>query len=168
MTACACAADQPSSAAVDDADLHFAASMDDCVFCRLAVGRGERSLIYEDDICYVILTTGPVTPGHSIVIPKAHAPYLRDLDDATWAHVCQIAKRLERAIACSGLKCEGTNLFLADGEAAFQEVFHLHLHVFPRYKGDSFRLVADWSNHPPRPELDEIAAQIRGSWVSAD
>ena len=142
--------------------------MDDCVFCRLAVGRGERSLIYEDDICYVILTTGPVTPGHSIVIPKAHAPYLRDLDDATWAHVCQIAKRLERAIACSGLKCEGTNLFLADGEAAFQEVFHLHLHVFPRYKGDSFRLVADWSNHPPRPELDEIAAQIRGSWVSAD
>lgn len=134
------------------------------MFCRLAEGRGERSLIYEDDVCYVILDIGPVTPGHSMVIPKARAPFLRDIDDATWTHVCLIAKRLERAIASSGLKCEGTNLFLADGKAAFQEVFHLHLHVFPRYIGDSFQLVADWSNHPPREELDAVASQIRTAW----
>ena len=100
-----------------------------------------------------------------MVIPKAHAAFLRDLDDATWAHVCLVAKRVERAIARSGLKCEGTNLFLADGEAAFPEVFHLHLHVFPRFTGDSFRIVADWSNHPPRAELDAVAAQIRAAWT---
>ena len=141
--------------------------METCVFCRIAVGREERSLIYEDDICYVIVDIRPVTPGHSMVIPKAHAAYLRELDDATWAHVCLIAKRLERALAQSGLRCEGTNLFLADGEAAFQEVFHLHLHVFPRYKGDAFQLVADWSNHPPRAELDAVASKIRASWADA-
>lgn len=141
--------------------------MDDCVFCRLAVGRGERSLIHEDDICYVILTTGPVTPGHSMVIPRVHAAFLRDIDDSTWAHVCLVAKRLERAIAASGVRCEGTNLFLADGAAALQEVFHLHLHVFPRYRGDGFRLVADWSVHPPRAELDAVAGQIRAAWSDA-
>ena len=69
--------------------------MDGCLFCRLAEGRGERSLIFEDDICFVIVDIRPVTPGHSLVIPKAHAAYFRDLDDATWGHVCLIAKRLE-------------------------------------------------------------------------
>ena len=141
--------------------------MDDCVFCRLAVGRGERSLIYEDDICYAILTTGPVTPGHSMVIPKVHAAFLRDLDDNMWSHAWLVAKRLERAIAASGVRCEGTNLFLADGEPAFQEVFHLHLHVFPRYRGDGFQLIADWSVHPPRAELDAVANKIKASWPRA-
>ncbi len=55
----------------------------------------------------------------------------------------------------------GINLFLADGEAAFQEVFHLHMHIIPRFKGDEFKISADWSVKPPREELDEIAAQIR-------
>ena len=56
---------------------------------------------------------------------------------------------------------KGSNLFLADGEAAFQEVFHTHLHVIPRFVGDTFRIDADWSITPSRPELDEIAAQVR-------
>lgn len=139
-------------------------SVNHCLFCRLAAGRGERSLIFEDETCYVIPTTGPVTTGHSMVIPKFHAPFLRDLDDVTWSHVCLVAKQLERAIAASGVQCEGTNVFLADGEAAFQEVFHLHLRVFPRYTGDSFQLVADWSVHPPRAELDDVARRIREAW----
>jgi histidine triad (HIT) family protein len=50
---------------------------------------------------------------------------------------------------------------LADGEAAFQDIFHVHMHVFPRYRGDPFKLVADWDIKPPREELDRVAAQIR-------
>jgi len=72
-----------------------------------------------------------------------------------------VAMRLARALRASGLRCEGINLFLADGEAAFQEVFHTHLHVFPRFSGDTFRIDADWSITPLRAELDEIAAQVR-------
>jgi histidine triad (HIT) family protein len=68
------------------------------------------------------------------------------------------------AIRESGLRCEGTNLFLADGEAAFQDVPHLHLHVFPRYSGDSFRVEADWSLRPSRTELDEVASRIRQAY----
>lgn len=132
----------------------------DCVFCDLVAGHGEKSVIFEDDVCIVIPTIAPVTTGHSMVIPKRHAPYLRDLDDETWLHVCRIAKRLERSIAASGIRCEGTNFFLADGEAAFQEIFHLHLHVFPRYKGDRFKIDADWTIRPSRAELDSVANTI--------
>lgn len=71
-----------------------------------------------------------------------------------------MAHRLGRALRLSGLRCEGVTLFLADGEAAFQEVFHVHLHVFPRFAGDSFRLQADWRVHERR-RLDETAAAVR-------
>ena len=74
-----------------------------------------------------------------------------------------VAQRLAAALRVSVLLCEGVNLFLADGEAAGQEVFHIHLHVFPRFAGDSFRIRADWSVMPSRAELDEIAARIRRS-----
>jgi histidine triad (HIT) family protein len=77
-----------------------------------------------------------------------------------------VAMRLAQALRASGLRCEGINLFLADGEAAFQEVFHTHLHVFPRFAGDSFRIDADWSNRSSRAELDVIAAQVREAYES--
>ena len=60
-------------------------------------------------------------------------------------------------------------MFLADGEAAGQEVSHVHLHVFPRFKGDTVRIEADWSVHPARDELDRTANRIRAAYeVSAD
>ena len=64
----------------------------------------------------------------------------------------------------SGLPCQGVNLFLADGEAAFQEVFHVHLHVLPRNRGDGFRIHAKWRT-PSRAELDSVAAQVRDGLV---
>jgi histidine triad (HIT) family protein len=71
-----------------------------------------------------------------------------------------VAHRLGRALRLSGLRCEGVNLFLAHGEAAFQEVFHVHLHVFPRFKGDPFRIEADWQMRE-RDLLGETAAAVR-------
>ena len=78
-------------------------------------------------------------------------------------HLLKITTRIEQAIRNSGVTCEGINLFLADDEAAFQDVFHLDMHVFPRFKGDSFKVDAGWSIKPSRKELDEIAARIRGA-----
>ncbi|MBP2048702.1 diadenosine tetraphosphate (Ap4A) HIT family hydrolase [Streptomyces griseochromogenes] len=71
-----------------------------------------------------------------------------------------MAHRLARALRRSNLRCEGVNLFLADGEAAFQEVFHVHLHVFPRFAGDGFRIHAEWRARE-RGELDESAGAVR-------
>jgi histidine triad (HIT) family protein len=63
----------------------------------------------------------------------------------------------------SGIRCEGINLFLADGEAAFQDVFHTHMHIIPRFEGDEFKISANWNFHPEHSELDRIAERIRKS-----
>ncbi len=136
----------------------------DCVFCAIVAGSAPASIVYEDVDLLAFMDIRPVTPGHLMVIPKRHAPFLADLDEAIGARMFTVAMRLAQALRASGLRCEGINLFLADGEAAFQEVFHVHLHVFPRFAGDAFRLDADWSVAPSRPELDAIAAQLRDAY----
>jgi histidine triad (HIT) family protein len=74
----------------------------------------------------------------------------------------RVAHRITGAVRASGVRCEGVNLFLADGEAAGQEVFHVHLHLFPRYAGDGFGLrFGPHYKKQPREELDEVARQIR-------
>ena len=80
----------------------------------------------------------PVNPGHLLVIPLAHAAGLATLESDTGAQMFRVGQRLAEAIRRSGVRCEGINVLLADGEAAGQEVFHVHLHVIPRYAGDGF------------------------------
>jgi histidine triad (HIT) family protein len=82
----------------------------------------------------------PVTAGHVLVVPLSHASQLRDLDAVVGQRLFLAGQRLAAAIRQSGLRAEGINFFLADGEAAGQEVFHVHLHVFPRFEGDGFGL----------------------------
>lgn len=137
-----------------------------CVFCRIVAGRSSASVFYEDDLALGFMTIGPVTTGHALIIPRRHVAYLADLDEATGRHLWTIAQRTAAAIRAAGLRCEGINLFLADGAAAFQEVFHLHLHVFPRYFGDTFKIDADWSFQPPRADLDRVAGQIRAAYAN--
>jgi histidine triad (HIT) family protein len=137
---------------------------DDCVFCQIVAGQSPVSAFYEDDVVLGLMTIGPVTTGHAMVIPKAHFASLGEMDEATGRHLWTVTQRTAAALRKSGVRCEGVNLFLADGEAAFQEVFHVHMHVFPRYRGDPFKLVADWDVHPPRDELDRVAGQIRAAY----
>jgi diadenosine tetraphosphate (Ap4A) HIT family hydrolase len=132
-----------------------------CIFCAIVPGSAPASIVHDDVDLLAFMDIRPVTPGHPLVIPKRHAPFLADLDEATGAKIVTVAMRLARALRISELRCEGINLFLADGEAAFQEIFHTHLHVFPRFTGDTFHIHADWSVIPSRAELDEIAAQVR-------
>ncbi|GCD19399.1 HIT family protein [Cellulomonas algicola] len=133
---------------------------DDCVFCLIVAGELESSPVYEDDDVLAFMDLQPVTTGHVLVVPKEHRPYLADVDEGLGAAVFRAGQRVAAALRASDLPCDGVNLFLADGEAAFQEVFHLHLHVFPRTPGDGFRISADWRVRP-RLELDEAAARVR-------
>jgi histidine triad (HIT) family protein len=88
---------------------------------------------------------------------------LADLDAETAAHLMRISHGLAAALRGSGLRCEGVNMFLADGEVAMQEVFHAHLHVLPRFAGDGFglRFGPEYGHRPPRSELEEAARLIR-------
>lgn len=136
-----------------------------CIFCAIVAGEAPASLVYEDDLVLAFMDIQPVNPGHTLVIPKAHYPYLADLKPEEGAHMFRVAQQIAAALRGTGLRCEGVNLFLADGEAAFQDVFHAHLHVIPRYKGDNFKISADWSQHPSRAELEKTAAQIKDQVV---
>jgi histidine triad (HIT) family protein len=104
-----------------------------------------------------------VNPGHMLIVPNHHAAFLADLDEDTGAQMFRVAQRLTKALRQSGVKCEGVNFFLADGEAAMQEVFHVHLHVFPRYVGDGFGLKfgPTYAVKSSRDILDEIARKIK-------
>lgn len=105
----------------------------------------------------------PINAGHVLVVPDEHATYLGDLPEATGAHMFRTAQKVASALYESGLDCEGVNLFLADGEAAGQEVFHVHLHVFPRFAGDGFglRLGPGYQEKPDREELEAAAKRIK-------
>ncbi|GAA4431828.1 HIT family protein [Georgenia halophila] len=134
---------------------------DDCIFCRIAAGELDASIVLESATVMAIMDVDPVVAGHVLVLPKAHLPRLADLGDDLAAEMFAVARSVAAALRGSSLRCEGINLFYADGEAAFQEVFHSHLHVFPRYAGDGFAISARWGSNPQRSELDADAAAIR-------
>lgn len=137
--------------------------MVDCIFCRILAGELPGSFVHRDDDVAAFMDIQPVNPGHLLVVPVRHATYLADLDAATAGRLMQVAHGLTAAVRASGLRCEGVNLFLADGEAAMQEVLHVHLHVFPRFAGDGFglRFGPHYRDRPAREALDQAADQIR-------
>ncbi len=138
--------------------------MTDCIFCRILAGEMPASFVHRDDRTAAFMDVRPVNPGHTLVIPIRHGAHLADIDGATAADLMRVGHRVAAALRASGsVRCEGVNLFLADGEAAMQEVFHVHLHVLPRFRGDGFglRFGPTYGSTPPRPELDALAAGLQ-------
>ena len=131
-----------------------------CVFCEIVAGHLPASFVYIGDDVVAFLDTRPVTLGHLLVIPRRHADCLADLDPELGARMYTVAQRLAVSLRRSGF-CAGTNLFLADGVLAGQEIFHVHLHVIPRTQRDGFGLRAKRGREPDRAELDATAGQIR-------
>ena len=137
--------------------------MNNCIFCDIANIDGKASIVYQDEICTAFMDIKPVNPGHVLIIPNKHATYLEDLNPDIGSHIFKVAQRLSKSVRKSNVKSEGIDLFLADGEAAGQEVYHLHLHIIPRYKGDGFRFRfgPNYGNLPERSVLDELAQTIK-------
>jgi histidine triad (HIT) family protein len=138
-----------------------------CVFCAIVARQSEASVVHEDETVVAFLDLNPVTPGHLLVVPRKHAVGLEDLDGATAAHIWSVGSDMARALRRSRMRCEGINLLVCDGEAAFQTVFHFHLHVIPRFAGDRWTLTAE----PPeraRSLLDRDAQAIRDAIASTD
>ena len=138
-----------------------------CVFCQIVDGREPASVVYFDAGVVAFMDLRPINAGHLLVVPRAHAARLADLDERLGAAMFAVGQRLAGAIRRSGLPCEGVNLFVPDGAVAGQEVMHIHLHVLPRTPGDGFRIERG-SAITGRAELDQAAALVRGGLDRAD
>lgn len=119
--------------------------------------------MHRDELCSVFMTTGPVNEGHVLVVPNAHAENLLDMPSATAARMMVLAQKMAAAFFPAGLRGEGFNLMMCNGEAAGQTVFHAHLHVNPRWAGDGFswNLPERCAQPPSRPALDAVALRLR-------
>ena len=137
--------------------------MKDCIFCKVVAGRAPASLVYEDKKIMALMTIRPANPGHVLVITKKHTTVLARMKENTGMHLFKITMRVARAIRKSGLRCEGINFFLADGEPQ-QEILHLHMHVVPRFHGDNFRREIANGSISSRKELDRTANRVRQAY----
>ena len=126
--------------------------MDDCIFCKIVAGELPSIRVCEDQRVIAIMDINPATKGHALVIPREHAADLHEIGDEDLAHCAVVAKDLARR-AVRGFGADGVTIMQSNGAAAWQTVFHYHLHVIPRYEGDP--LVLPWK--PTAGNVDDIA-----------
>jgi len=133
--------------------------MADCVFCRIVAKQIPASVVHEDEHTLAFMDLGQVNPGHVLVAAKAHAENVYALDDVQAAAVFRTVAGVARAIHAA-FAPEGLSVYQANGKAAGQTVFHLHVHLVPRYENDGMSLTWPVKN-PPRERLEEYAAKVR-------
>ncbi len=126
---------------------------DECIFCAIVAGDAPATIVDEDEHTRAFMDIHPWTPGHALVIPRRHHRDLFEIPDDDLAHTVSAAKRLAGTVR-DKLDADGVNLLNSAGKAAWQTVFHFHVHVIPRYEDDPLEL--PWT---PKPgDEDEIKA----------
>ena len=133
---------------------------DDCIFCSIVAGDAPATIVDEDDHTIAFMDIHPWTKGHLLVIPREHHVNLYDVPDETLAHVHQAAKRIAIKVR-DNLNADGVNILQSTGRAAWQTVFHFHVHVIPRYEGDPLELPVRPQEGDP-DEIKEDAEKLRG------
>jgi histidine triad (HIT) family protein len=133
---------------------------EDCIFCKIVAGELPSETVQEDHHTVAFMDINPWTRGHALVIPRKHSPNIYEVGDEDLRHTAIAAKQLAVRVK-ERLRCDGVNVLNASEPAAWQSVFHFHMHVIPRYDDDPLEL-------PVRPrqaepdELAAVAAEIRG------
>ena len=126
---------------------------DDCIFCKIIAGELPSQTVYEDADTVAFMDIAPATRGHLLVVPRTHARDVTEVSADDFAAVARTAKLMAERVRAR-LEPAGINLHNACGAVAGQTVFHLHVHVIPRYEGDAVRL--PWIPQPG--DMDQIAA----------
>lgn len=132
----------------------------DCIFCKIVAGQLPSCKVYEDADTLAFMDIGPIIPGHTLVIPKAHVDPITATPPLVLQKLILVVQRIARA-QLKAFKADGVNVVQANGQAAGQVVPHLHFHVIPRFAGDGHH----W-NWKPRPyaqsdEMSALAAKIK-------
>jgi len=131
-----------------------------CIFCAIVAGELPAEILAEDEHTLTFMDINPATRGHALVIPRRHAADLHTIGPEDLSACIQAAQRAG-ARARERLGADGVNLLNAAGSAAWQTVFHFHIHVIPRYEGDPLRL--PWTPGPGDPtEIAAAATELRG------
>ena len=132
---------------------------DDCIFCKIVAGEIPAQVVAQDERTLTFMDIAPATRGHALVIPRRHVTDLLEIDPDDLRAVSAAAQtQAMRARAVLG--AAGVNLLNSCGAAAWQTVFHFHMHVIPRYAGDPLRL--PWVPTPGDPgEIAAVADELR-------
>jgi histidine triad (HIT) family protein len=131
---------------------------DNCIFCKINKGEIPSTTIYEDEDFKVILDINPASKGHAVILPKNHAADIFELGEEDGAKIFPVAKKCATAMK-KVLHCDGINILQNNGEIAGQTVFHLHVHLIPRYKDDTVTI--SWKPGEPEKDAAALAQQIR-------
>ena len=131
---------------------------ENCIFCKILAGEIPSTAVYEDDDFKAILDVNPAARGHVIILPKNHAANIYELPDEDASKIMIVAKKIATAIE-KAYHCDGVNILQNNGEAAGQTVFHLHVHVIPRFKGDTVNI--GWKQGDMPEDLDAICKEIQ-------
>ncbi|MEK7714999.1 MAG: HIT family protein [candidate division NC10 bacterium] len=133
--------------------------MNDCFFCKIRDGEIPSLKVYEDEHTLCIMDINPLTRGHCLVLTKSHAPTIWDADVADLQAAIATAKRVAEALKAA-VQPDGLNMLQANGAAAFQSVFHYHLHLIPRWNNDGKGF--DWKLVPgAREQIMRIGDKLR-------
>ncbi|MGU3497303.1 HIT family protein [Mycobacterium sp. C31M] len=138
-----------------------------CVFCAIVAGEAPAIRIHEDADLLAILDIRPFTRGHTLVIPKQHTVDLTDTPADTVAAMSALGQRIAQAARVSGLHADGNNIAINDGKAAFQSVFHIHLHVVPRRSGDKLSFAKGMLVRRD-PDREESGRLLRAALAQSD
>ncbi len=135
-----------------------------CIFCAIVRGDADASFVHRDDAVSAFMDIRPITEGHTLIIPNEHYVTMDDVPDEIAGQMTALSSRIGRALR-GKVKMDGYNLFVANGEAAGQEVFHVHMHIIPRSRGDNlgFRFPEGYGRVESRERLDALAEALRRS-----
>ncbi len=133
----------------------------DCVFCKIRDGQIPSIRVFEDQDTIAFMDINPLNEGHCLVVPRAHAATIFEIEEADLRAAISTTRRVARALR-EGLRAQGLNVLQANGAAAFQSVPHLHFHLIPRWSGDGKGF--DWTPVPgDRGRIQAAADRIRGA-----
>ena len=132
----------------------------DCIFCAIVAGDASAQIVDSDERTVSFMDINPFTPGHALVIPRAHSADLTEISDEDLEATMLAARRLTRKMAAT-IEPAGFNILNACGAAAWQTVWHFHLHVIPRYEDDPMKLPVIPRGGDP-DEIARLAGRIRG------
>jgi histidine triad (HIT) family protein len=131
-----------------------------CIFCKVVAGEIPAEVIDSDEPTLTVMDINPATRGHVVVMTRAHVDNLLELGDEDLLAVMHTVRRVTELLR-RRLQPDGFNILHNIGRAAWQSIFHFHMHVIPRYKDDPLQL--PWLPEPADPaELAKTAGQIRG------
>ena len=128
----------------------------ECIFCKLANGDIPTMSLYEDEDFNVIFDAGPATFGHALIMPKEHYANIYEIDEEILGKAYKLAKKLA-TVMTDVFQADGFNLLQNNGEAAGQSVFHFHIHLIPRYKGDD--AIAPWK--PGEQDVEKLTEALQ-------